>query len=783
MGILGIQKAGGAYLPLDSDFPQQRLDFMLKDAAVTHLVTMQTIQDQLPPTDCETTCLDRDAAELENCDRTNPAVEMTSDNLAYVMFTSGSTGTPKGVAIQHRNVVNLLYGMRTIFPIGPGDRLLGIASPTFDISVLEMFLPLVTGAATTLVNKETAQDAGRLAETIAATRPRFIQATPASWSSLLDAGWQTGDGMTLITGGEALSQSLAMRLLETGGELYDVYGPTETTIWSTCGHKTASDQFNSIGRPIANTQVYVLDPRRQPTPIGVPGELYIGGEGLRGYLNRPKLTAEKFVPNPFDDDPQSRLYRTGDLCCWREDGHLEFQGRIDHQVKMRGYRIELGEIESILVGHPTVNQSVVILREDRPGDQRLTAYCVPATESKLPIADLITHLRSRLPEYMVPSVFVELDALPLTSSGKVNRRALPMPEDSRLAGYVAPRTPVEERLTGIWCEVLGIDIVGVHDDFFDLGGHSLLAVKLFARIEQEFGRKFPLATLFQHGSICHFAGLLDESVTEDRLATIVPLRPVSGGRPLFVMPSIGGELLFSRPLIEKLPASVSVMGIQPALDAENLELFREFRNTAEHFVRTLREHQPHGPYALLGFSYGGFMAYEVACLLREQGEAVYVLAVIDTGPGYRGTKLTLGEQCSRWPRIVANFPRWVREELRDFSPRRLSRSTFRKLRYASRRIRSGGRAEKELEDVFESGQVPSQNQELMCRVFAAFRDYRPGHYAGRLTLLRPGRVRSSAAPARPRLGPSDGFDGDLRHRRESREHPASPERRRIGKCC
>lgn len=740
VGILGILKAGGAYLPLDADVPRQRLDFMLRDAAVSHLVTVQGLLDRLPPTDGVVICLDRDAAELETCERSNPAVAVASHNLIYVMFTSGSTGTPKGVAIEQHSVVNLLFGLNSVFRLGPGVRFLGMASPTFDISVAEMFLPLVTGATTILVSKATAQDPQDLVNVIAATQPRFVQATPASWASMLETGWRPAQEMTLITGGEALSRSLATRLLETGCELYDCYGPTETTIWSTVCRKTAGNRFNSIGRPIANTQVYVLDAHRRPTPIGVPGELYIGGEGLaRGYLNRPELNAEKFVSNPFRPDPPSRLYRTGDLCCWSADGQLEFHGRSDHQVKLRGHRIELGEIESVLGEHPCVTQSVVMLRKDRPGDERLTAYCVPAAKSALPIAELKSHLRSRVPEYMVPSVFVELSALPLTSNGKVNRQALPLPDDARPdleTGYVAPCTAVEQRLAKIWRETLGIDKVGLEDDFFDLGGHSLLAVKLFARIEQEFGRKLPLATLFQHGSISHFARLLDESAQDSRLVRIIPLRPVHGGRPLFVMPSIAGELLYSRPLIERLSAQVSVMGIQPALDAENLELFRDFRRTAEHFVQALRERQPRGPYALLGYSYGGFMAYEAACLLREQGETVEVLAVIDTGPGYRGIKLTLGERCLWCARVVANFPRWVREELRDFSPRRLSRSAYRKLRHVSRRIRSAGRAERQFDDAFDAGQVPSQNQELMRVVFAAFRDYRPRHFAGHLTLLR-----------------------------------------------
>jgi amino acid adenylation domain-containing protein len=522
VGILGILKAGGIYVPLDADHPPQRLQFILGNAAVEHLVTQKTSVDRLPPNGCRVMCMDMEDVKLDACGRLNPSVDIAADNLAYVMYTSGSTGTPKGVAISHKSVSNLLLGIRSVLAIGAGIRFLGIASPGFDISVAEILLPLVSGATTILVRKETAQDATALARTISASQPHIVQATPTSLLLLLDSGWQGSDSLTVVSTGEALPRPLAGRLLGACGSVRDFYGPTETTIWSTVEHITDVNVCGSIGRPIANTQVYVLDQRGQPVPSGVPGELHIGGAGLaRGYLNRPQLTAEKFVPNPFSSEPGSRLYRTGDRCRWRADGHLEFLGRLDDQVKLRGFRIELEEIEAVLSQHPSVAQGVVVLREDRPGDKRLVAYCVAARSTALDVSTLTQHLRTKLPDYMVPGSFVALAALPLTTSGKVDRRALPPPDDSRPdleSRYVAPRTPTEELLAEIWQEVLQRKLIGVHDNFFALGGHSLLATRIVSRVQQKLHVELPLRAIFMGPTIEGLALLL----LEQQAAAVAP---------------------------------------------------------------------------------------------------------------------------------------------------------------------------------------------------------------------------------------------------------------------
>ncbi len=543
VGILAILKAGGAYIPLDPDYPMQRLAFMFSDAAIMHVVTQRALKERLPHSGCCVTCVDEDAAKLASEERRNISVDVDTLNLAYVMYTSGSTGHPKGVAVAHRSVTNLLTAIRGYLDLGDGSRFLGLATPTFDISVAEIFLPLISGATTILVRKKTAQDPYEITRTIAESRANIVQATPATWQLLLEADWPGDRGLTLISTGEALAHSLAAQLLKKSKTLHDFYGPTETTIWSTVRRVTTADAAGSIGRPIANTQVYLLDKRQQPVPIGVPAELYIGGAGIsRGYLNRPELTAEKFVPNPFSTDPGARLYRTGDLCRWRKDGSLAFLGRIDDQVKLHGFRIELGEIEIVLGEHPQVAQCTVVLgeaceREDRKRDQRLIAYYVPTTGTELDHIEpdrieldhieLRNHLRTRLPDYMLPQVFVALDALPLTPSGKINRRALPEPvnQGQRLnTKGGAPSNATEQQLVAIWNEVLGIEKVGIDDNFFELGGHSIMAVRLVSRVRDQFQIELPLRSLFEWPIVAELAAHIAQLAAgsdDQRLKTVL----------------------------------------------------------------------------------------------------------------------------------------------------------------------------------------------------------------------------------------------------------------------
>ncbi|MBU6346822.1 MAG: amino acid adenylation domain-containing protein, partial [Cyanobacteria bacterium REEB494] len=439
---------------------------------------------------------------------------------AYVLYTSGSTGRPKGVMVPHGALTNFLCSMQKSPGIERTDRLLAITTLAFDIAGLELYLPLIAGARLIIASRAAVVDGKQLIHLLQQHEITLLQATPAGWQMLLASGWEGKRDLKALAGGEALPGSLAEALLPRTASLWNLYGPTETTIWSTTQLIHRPDAI-SIGRPIANTQIYVLDCLLQPRPIGVVGDLYIGGEGVaRGYLNRPELTAERFIPNPFGP---GRLYKTGDLARWLPDGNIEYLGRVDHQVKIRGFRIELGEIEAVLGSHPAVQTCVVVAREDAPGDKRLVAYLVEAAPGLLPtdtrerVAALRSHLQSRLPDYMVPGAFVWLDALPLTPNGKVDRRALPAPESSVSSeSHAAPRTASEQALAEIWQQVLRVDQVGVQDNFFGLGGHSLLATQVLSRIRQQLSVELPLRALFEAPTVEGLAAEVDK------------LRPASG---------------------------------------------------------------------------------------------------------------------------------------------------------------------------------------------------------------------------------------------------------------
>ena len=459
VGLLGILKSGGAYVPLDPSYPRERLTFMLQDSQTSLVLTQRSLLEIVPGDALRTICLDSQWPEISQESGQNPALRIDPEDLAYVIYTSGSTGRPKGVQIPHHALANCLTSMQREPGLTAEDRLLAVTTLSFDIAALELFLPLCVGARLILAGREIAADAVQLLATLEKFQVTVMQATPVTWQLLIEAGWQGKRDLKILCGGEALSRVLAGKLLEMGASVWNLYGPTETTIWSLVQRVDAiDDRAVPIGRPIANTQAYVLDQYQQLLPVGVPGELYIGGAGLaRGYMNRPELTAQKFVNVAFDPEAVSRLYRTGDLARYRTDGTIEFLGRIDHQVKLRGFRIELGEIESALTQHPEVGQAVVVVREEIPGDQRLVVYIVGHAGHSLAVGDLRSFLSKKLPDYMLPSAYMFLDALPLTPSGKVDRQALPAPDQSHAvphATYRSPCSPIEKVLAEIWSEIL-----------------------------------------------------------------------------------------------------------------------------------------------------------------------------------------------------------------------------------------------------------------------------------------------------------------------------------------
>ncbi|WP_197336730.1 non-ribosomal peptide synthetase/type I polyketide synthase, partial [Ralstonia solanacearum] len=508
IGVLGILKAGGAYVPLDPSYPQERLGYMLEDSAPVAVVAQSGTRDRLGDRLDErpVAVIDLDEVDWKAEAAHRPEVSgLSSHHAAYVIYTSGSTGRPKGVTVEHRQVVNLLESMRGLLEMTEAERWLAVTTLGFDIAGLELYLPLISGARVIVLDREASRNAQTLSAALEGSGATVMQATPSTWRLLLESGWAGRPGLKALCGGEALSGELAQRLRARVGRLWNVYGPTETTIWSSAKEVEAGDAGRGvvgIGRPIANTQIYVLDAHGEPVPLGVTGEMYIGGAGVaRGYLNRPELTAERFVVNRFHGEGRERMYRTGDLGRWLADGSLEYQGRADAQVKLRGFRIELGEIEARLSQCAGVREAVVTVREDVPGEPRLVAYYV--SSEAIEAQALREQLQGSLPEYMVPAAYVKLEHLPLTPNGKLDRKGLPAPEGQAYAStaYEAPQGEVEQTLAAIWQTLLGAERVGRHDDFFALGGHSLQAVRLVAQVRTQLGAELGLTELFAQPSL------------------------------------------------------------------------------------------------------------------------------------------------------------------------------------------------------------------------------------------------------------------------------------------
>ncbi|GAC1464690.1 MAG: hypothetical protein NVSMB9_03610 [Isosphaeraceae bacterium] len=535
VGLLGILKAGGAYVPVDPGFPKPRISFMLEDSRVPVLIVEDSTRERFDTGEALLVNLPGKGEDWEGLSDENLPSNDSSLQLAYVIYTSGSTGIPKGVMITHRALTNFLYSMRRQPGLDEHDRLLAVTTLSFDIAALELFLPLIVGARVEIVSREVTGEGARLVDTLASTGATVMQATSASWRLLLDSDWEGNPNLTVLCGGEALTRELAERLTEKCKTVWNLYGPTETTIWSTLTQVEAGLGAVPIGRPIANTRAYVLDAHLRPLPVGVAGEFYLGGIGLaRGYLDRPGLTADRFLPDPFSTEPGSRLFRTGDLARYRPDGVIECLGRQDGQVKIRGYRVELGEVESALSTHPAVGHAVAVAREDLTGEKRLIAYFVPRADVPSP-NELRSWLLDRLPDYMVPSIIVPLDALPLTPNGKVDRNALPdpvKPGGTLTGSTLPPRGPVEEALVTIWSEVLERETPGIHDNFFEIGGHSLLAARLLARVRDTFSVDLPLKALFDSPTVAGLGSLVEEALRSGAGFEIPPLEPVPRDGPL-----------------------------------------------------------------------------------------------------------------------------------------------------------------------------------------------------------------------------------------------------------
>lgn len=754
VALVAITKAGGTYVSLDPAYPRERLSFMLADTQTPVLLTqaslVATVQAFAQPASRPPVILQLDS-EWHRVAREStvaPASLATADNLAYVSYTSGSTGRPKGVAIPHRGVVRLVKN--TDFArFGPEEVFFQFAPVAFDASTLEIWGALLNGGRLVIFRPGPASldEIGAAIERHGVTT---LWLTAGLFHQMIeDQVDRLRNVRQLLAGGDVLSVPHVTRALEQlpRTQLINGYGPTENTTFTCCHRITAPPLAGRpvpIGRPIANTQVYILDAQLQPTPIGVPGELYAGGDGLaRGYLNRDDITAEKFVANPFRRDVATRLYRTGDLARWLPDGSIEFLGRVDRQVKIRGFRVEPAEVESVLASHPGVKDCAVVVRDDAAGTRRLVAFVV-AKQSPAPAPDTWrVFLESKVPDHLVPSLFVALDALPLTPNGKIDTQALPATDGSRpdLQGrYLAPRDDTEAKLAAIWSEVLGVKPVGVQDRFFDLGGHSLLAVRLVAQIEKAFGRKLPVAAVFQHRTIEQLSGLLRSN--ESRYSPVTSIVEIQGHgmrAPLYLVHGVGGGMFWGYSNLARHLGTEQPVYAFKSRGLDGLPEWATIEEMAANYVADLRTHQPRGPYRLGGYCFGGVVAYEMARQLDALGEKVGMLALMNCSPPNTGYERADASGSLRWKlRFVANVGYWFGCFLFKWTMRERTEFVRWKLRLLRKKTRSAG-GEFAVTDVDEMVNLAAYSEEqrrLWQAHVQALKNFRPQPYAGHVTLFR-----------------------------------------------
>jgi len=635
--LLAIMKSGAAYLPIDPQYPQQRIEFMLEDSSAKILFTSQKYKNRFRTKATEILIED---AWLKLRDYSDKKIErrITGNDLAYVLYTSGSTGKPKAVQIEHHSLVNFLLSMQKEPGAGPDDRLLAVTTISFDIAGLELYLPLISGSELIITDIDTTKDGRLLMDIVNKQNVSIMQATPSTWRMMLESGWNDRLPLKVLCGGEALSKDLANKLLSRCGTLWNMYGPTETTIWSTVKQILADDEPITIGHPIDNTQVYILDEYLKPLPEGSVGEIYIAGDGVaRGYLNQPALTSERFLDNPFSKKRGTKMYRTGDLGKFLETGEVQCLGRIDHQVKIRGYRIEPGEIEQILLKQKGVKDSVVVARGDR-----LVAYIVPentlaqAEEQHNKSAEITLWkraLRESFPDYMVPNDFVIIPKLPLTPNGKIDRNALPKQEqqaDSKTNNYTAPRTDMEKLVASIWAELLELNSVSIYDDFFELGGHSLIAARAMIRLENETGKRLPLASLFEAPTVEKLSQMITSDVQSINWNSLVPIKTKGNKRPIYIVHGFGMNVLLFNNVAKNMDAEQPVYALQArGLNAED-KPFDKMEDIAAHYIAEIVANDPGPSYALAGYSFGGIIAFEMAKQLQAMGKEISMLGMFDT---------------------------------------------------------------------------------------------------------------------------------------------------------
>jgi amino acid adenylation domain-containing protein len=802
VGLLGILKAGGAYLPLDPAYPEDRLSFMLKDSGTSVLLTEEQYLEKFPDFTQRIICLTNDRQTISFESEENVESAVTPASLAYVIYTSGSSGKPKGVSIPHRALVNHSTAISKCYNLSSSDRMLQFASISFDVAGEELFPPWLAGATVVLQPERARASLSAFLEFLKEEQLTVINLPTSFWQEFISDLSSSDLPATLrlvVVGNEKAHPEAFLawqRLVGDRIRLMNAYGPTETTITSSTyefvpGKENYQTQCIPIGRPIANVQMYLLDGHLQPVPVGIGGELHIGGAGLaRGYLNHAELTAQKFIGNPFSADPEARLYKTGDLARYLPDGQIEFLGRKDDQVKVRGFRIEPGEIETVLSQSSMVRQAAVIAREDRPGEKRLVAYVVlkdgngngnninlgPSvgentrlfardlvgmeTElpSKLSRTDLREYLIERLPDYMVPSAFVVLDALPTLPNGKVDRSSLPTPADESLetrGGFVCPSDAFERYVVKVWEKVLGKQPIGVHDNFFDLGGNSLVALRMFAEVEKQFGKSLPLATLFHAPTVGKLCRVLREQGWQEPWSSLVPIQKGGTKPPFFCIHAAGGNVLFYRDLVRRLGMDQPFYGLQArGLDGKQPHHTR-IEDMAGHYIDEIRRVQPQGPYFLGGASFGGLVAFEMARQIDASGQKVAFVGLFDAhGPGY--------------PRLLPTTSAFAakvihcRERIEHHLGNLVILDWQGRLTYLREKRRKAvvkfirgfrdkrARLARKLH-LSPPNPLPTKLQEAQNAIMECFRNYVPQVYPGSVTLFRASRQPSGIYPD-PTLG-------------------------------
>lgn len=754
VAILAVIKAGGAYLPLDPSYPQERLSFMLEDARPTLLLTQKRLSGTLPENDARLVVLDHSVNHLAYESADNPPCRLSGENLLYVTYTSGSTGRPKGVLGLHEGAVNRFRWMWQAYPFGDAEVSCQKTALSFVDSVWELFGPLLKGVPSVIVPDEDVKDARRLIETLAKRKVTRIVLVPSLLRAMLDAEPELGLRLPMlkvcVSSGEELSLELCERFRRSAPQtvLLNLYGSSEVAADATCYDTRRLQPHASkvpIGTPIEGARVYILNQNLGPVGVGETGEIYVGGVCLaRGYLGHPELTAERFVPDPSDTSVGARLYKTGDLGRRLSNDDIEFLGRADNQVKIRGFRIELGEVEAALGQHEAVRQSVVLVCDNASGNKRLMAYWVSRDAQKTATAkELREFLSVKLPDYMLPSGFVHLESIPLTPSGKVDRLSLaehsPHPIHEPGEPLQSPRTHLESKLKEIWEGVLGIAPIGIQDNFFELGGDSLLAVGMLLEVQETLGKNIPLSALIHEGTIEHLAQVIDAHVPEKKWSSLVEIQPQGERIPIFFIHPIGGEVFGYGTLARYLGSAHPFYGIQ-ARGLDGLEQpFTDMRAMASHYVEIVRSVQPAGPYILGGYSLGAVIAFEMAQQLNESGEEIALLAVLDEEAPASHVQ---GVSPGRVLNTALNFPYWLADHVLKRPPRQVSSDVRRHLKRVARNLfsRIGPlriEAHREnLQDMLDVALLPDNHRRVSEALFEALTGYQARTYRGRVTLFR-----------------------------------------------